>query len=142
MIDAIALSLALHVNQAERPSQPSKAAIINDAAVPPARWRLFAKCVEHRESNGRPDVINSSGHMGLYQFSREWAHGLPFMVAERLREHGMSLATARALRKHLSTTSIHHWPAQLQRVGFAAVISVPGNDRHWALAGSSCEALR
>ena len=80
--------------------------------------------------------------MGLYQFSRQWAHGLPYMVAERLREHGMSLATAKALRKHLSVTPIHHWPAQLQRVGFAAAISVPGNSVHWSLPGSACEAYR
>jgi hypothetical protein len=29
----------------------------------------FGKCVVERESGGRPQVMNSSGHYGLYQFS-------------------------------------------------------------------------
>lgn len=142
MIDAIALSLALHLPSGERPDRPTQAHIIATASHPPARWRLFARCVEHRESNNQPHVINSSGHMGLFQFSREWQRGLSFMVAERLREYGMSRANAKTVRQHLTTTPINHWPAQLQRVGFAAAISIPGNDRHWALAGSTCERFR
>lgn len=143
MIPDLFLATALALHHGERPeAKPTQKAIIADAAQAPSRWRPFQKCVEHRESNNQPHVINSSGHMGLYQFSRQWQHGLPFMVAERLRQHGMSLADAKAIRRHLSATPIHHWAANLQRVGFAAAISVPGNSVHWALAGSSCEAYR
>jgi hypothetical protein len=136
------LATVLHLHHGERSPRAVHAEIIATAAHAPSRWRAFQKCVERRESNNQPRVVNASGHMGLYQFSRDWAHGLPFMVAERLRDHGMSLADAKALRKRLSVTAINRWPANLQRVGFSAAISVPGNDRHWALANSRCEVYR
>ena len=143
-IDAL-VGVLLHLAPAERDPSPSRSAasrIVSTAALAPARWRPFQRCVEQRESNGIPTVVNSSGHAGLYQFSRAWSHGLPYMVADRLRNHGLSRGAAAAIRRDLSATPIQRWSATLQRVAFAAAISVPGNDRHWALAGSSCEALR
>ena len=112
------------------------------AARPPARWSRFMACVEHRESNNIPTVVNSSGHAGLFQFSQDWRHGLPYMVAKRLQANGMNKGQATAIRRDLSAKPINHWSAQLQRVAFASVISTPGGSRHWALAGSSCEAYR
>jgi hypothetical protein len=129
----------------DREPHPSRAAasrIVATAALAPSRWRAFQRCVEHRESNNQPGVVNSSGHAGLYQFSRQWAHGLPYMVAKRLRANGMSPHAARTVRIQLQHLPIQRWSAQMQRVAFSAVIATPGGDRHWALAGSSCEALR
>jgi len=141
ILDTI-VSLAL-VPDADRIPQPSRAEVArvaSAASLTSPRWRPFAKCVEHRESKGVPTVVNSSGHAGLFQFSRDWRHGLPFMVADRLRAHGLSKGAAAAIRRELSAKPINKWSATYQRIGFAEVVE-RGGWRHWYLAGSRCNGL-
>jgi hypothetical protein len=58
---------------------PAPAATTPQAAPPPATTSYtgtggFQSCVISRESGGTPNVMNSSGHYGLYQFSAStWA---------------------------------------------------------------------
>lgn len=112
--------------------------ITTAAAVSP--MPRFTRCVEHRESKGIPTVVNSSGHAGLFQFSQNWRRGLPFMVADRLRAHGMNKTAARAVRITLSRKAIQAWPAVYQRIGHAEVLE-RGGWWHWTLPGSRCQGL-
>jgi len=129
----------------EREPRPSRAQVARTtAAIPPAGWVDFAACVEDRESHGIPTVVNGSGHAGLFQFSRNWAHGLPYVVQRALVAAGMPVKEARAIRKTLAAKPIHRWPAIYQRIGFAQVIREGGRAaafRHWGLNGSRCNGL-
>ena len=146
MIDAIVGAIIEVPPQVETPSVPAVVdtrELIAEAATPPPGWADFAKCVEDRESHGQPGAVNSSGHAGLFQFSVEWRHGLPYLVQRGLVAHGMPAREARRIRLNLPTL-IEKWPAQLQRVGFARVLVEGGRDaamRHWHLAGSRCNGL-
>ena len=54
---------------AEQPSAPSSSTVTS--GIPGG---AFGQCVVARESGGNPQVMNSSGHYGLYQFSAStWA---------------------------------------------------------------------
>ena len=131
---------------ANRPSRGAHSRVVTDAAeLPGPEWRPFAECVEQRESKGLPGVVNaSSGAAGLYQFMPAWRNGLPYMVADRLRDNGMPGKVARGVRVYLSERPIEDWPAVYQRIGFAAVLQAGGPDaalRHWGLSGSRCNGL-
>lgn len=128
-----------------RPSRGTHARVVTEAVELPRAWQGFAECVEERESKGFVGIVNtSSGAQGLYQFMPAWNHGLPYMVADRLREYGMPNKVARGVREWLSARPISDWPGVYQRIGFAAVIKAGGADaaqRHWGLAGSPCNRL-
>jgi hypothetical protein len=127
----------------DRPSRATVARVVDAASILVGRWGAFQRCVERRESNGRPHVVNSSGHAGLYQFSTSWRHGLPYVVQRALVRAGLPTREARAIRLSLPHR-IERWPARMQRVGFAGVIHEGGTGaalRHWSLAGSPCNAL-
>jgi hypothetical protein len=129
----------------DREPAPSRAAAATAAAsVVPGRWQAFARCVERRESNNQPHVVNSSGHAGLYQFSRAWTHSLPYIIARGLKAHGMTARQARSIRISLAGKRIEQYPAIYQRVAFAQVLAEGGRAaamRHWHLSGSPCNAL-
>lgn len=133
MLEAV-LAAAIHLSTPAMTNERIMAA----AAVSP--MPEFSKCVERRESNGVPTVVNASGHAGLFQFAKGWRRGLSYMVAERLREHGMNRSHARTVRITLSSTPIHRWKAIYQRIGHAQVLD-EGGWRHWSLPGSPCQGL-
>ena len=110
------------------------------AAHIPKPLQAYATCVEHRESRGNPQALNSTGHAGLYQFAQAWRHGLPYMVRDRLVQFGMPAKAARAVRVHLQRLPIHHWPAKYQRIGFLEVLERGGYE-HWHIGGSRCNGL-
>jgi hypothetical protein len=131
-------------DRAPHPSRAAASRIVATAALAPSRWRAFQRCVEHRESNNQPGVVNSSGHAGLYQFSRAWTHSLPYIIARGLKAHGMTTRQARSIRISLAGKRIEQYPAIYQRVAFAQVIAEGGRDaamRHWHLSGSPCNGL-
>ena len=114
------------------------------ASVIPARWQPFASCVAHRESRHNPRAVNKSSRAaGKWQFLPAWQHGLPYMVAARLKAHGLSKAQARALRIRLQATPINKWAEQHQDIGFVAALLAPEGQgwRHWSLPGSRCQGL-
>lgn len=134
LIAELALAASIHLSTPATTNDR----IVSAAAVSP--MPEFTRCVEHRESKGVPTVVNSSGHAGLFQFSQAWRRGLPYMVAERLRDHGMSVQRARVVRITLSRKAIQAWPAVYQRIGHAEVLE-RGGWRHWSLPGSRCQGL-
>ena len=127
------------VTAATRPSRSAYASSIRRAAVIPPRLRPWANCVSDRESSGSYTARNpSSSASGRWQFlDSQWRRGLSFMVADRLRDHGVPRPTARVVRVHLAATPIHRWPAPYQDAGFVEVVE-RGGAHHWALAGSKC----
>jgi len=48
---------------------PTETVAMQDAPAEPAAAGSFQECVISRESGGDPQVMNGSGHYGLYQFS-------------------------------------------------------------------------
>jgi hypothetical protein len=140
MIESIILAGAL----LSGPATAGTAAVAIRAAEVPARWQPFAACVARRESNDNPRSVNrSSGAAGRWQFLPAWRHGLPYMVAARLREHGLPRSASKALRLRLQATPIQRWEPVLQDVGFAAALMAPNGQgwRHWSLPGSKCQGL-
>ena len=123
------------------------------AAVIPADQQAYAHCVSQRESHGNYRAINRdeqgrkqpSSARGRWQFIQsDWGHGLPYMVAERLREFGAGARAARAVRIELQQMTIDRWPAVLQDVAFMAVLNARGKwsgTKHWHLKGSRCNSL-
>ena len=140
MFDSVLLAAAMMTSDYSPNAAPT-AAIIQRAAQPPNGWEAFAECVEQRESNGRPNAVNrSSGAAGLFQFMPAWRHGLPYVVAERLRQFGMNGKQASKIRMSLSSKRIQVWPGIYQRIGFAEVLE-DGLWQHWTLPGSRCQTL-
>lgn len=120
--------------------------IIDRAADIPASQEVFAACVSHRESRDNPRSTNNlSSAAGKWQFLQsKWGHGLPYMVANRLREFNMPHLQAKEIRIKLSSTPIHHWDEDLQDVAFLAVMNFEGawsGWRHWYITGSRCNVL-
>lgn len=116
------------------------------AAVIPAEQRAFADCVSHRESRGNYAARGSdSSSAGRWQFlDRPWRSGLAYMVAARLRDHGMTGRASKAVRIRLQATHIAAWEPVYQDAGFVAVLNARGpwsGWKHWYLAGSRCNAL-
>lgn len=141
MIPDLMLAISLHAG--ERPATTTESDVIAAAARVPGRWSEFARCVSHRESHGNYRARNPhSSAMGRWQFlDRQWRTPLAYMVAERLKAHGIAPARAKAIRLQLQRAEIARWPGRLQDVGFVAVIT-HGGAHHWRLAGSPCEAWR
>lgn len=116
------------------------------AAVIPASQRAFADCVSNRESHGNYEARGSdSTSAGRWQFlDRQWRNGLSYMVAARLRDHGMSGPASKKVRIHLQATHIAAWEPAYQDAAFVAVLNARGpwsGWRHWFLAGSRCNSL-
>jgi hypothetical protein len=123
-------------------ARPSRSvSSIREAIVPPRGFAAFAACVEKRESGGNPNVLNhgGSGAQGLFQFMPSWNHGGPYMVKDRLEDHGMSHRQARAVRIFLSARPIVRWPALYQRILFAEAVDRGGALKHWS--GHTCNVL-
>lgn len=137
---AAVLAAALTVSPAT--THPAVAA----AANIPAAQEAFADCVSHRESrhNYRAQGDQSSAR-GRWQFlDRQWRYGLAYMVADRLRDHGMPAQQARSIRVQLQGKSIDRWAPAYQDAAFLAALNAEGpwsGWRHWHLAGSPCNAL-
>ena len=118
------------------------------AAEIPASQQAFAACVSHRESHGNYRASRNeagSSAAGRWQFlDKQWRHGLSFMVAERLREFGMSAKAADKVRRELQAKPISQWAPKYQDAAFLAALNARGpwsGWRHWYLAGSKCNAL-
>ena len=140
MIEGLVLAGALMAG----PATAGTAAIVQRASEIPSAWQPFAACVGKRESNHNPKAVNrSSGAAGKWQFLPAWQHGLPYMVAARLKAHGMPADKARALRIRLQATPINKWAEGYQDVGFLAALLAPEGRawRHWSLPGSRCQGL-
>ena len=127
------------VAAATRPSRSVHASSIRRAATIPPRLRPWAACVLRRESGGTlADPTSgmgarneSSSASGRWQFlDSQWRRGLSYMVADRLRDHGVPRPTARVIRLHLAATPIHRWPAPYQDAGFVEVVE-RGGAFHW-----------
>jgi len=139
-------ALALPHSDKGRDVPPSRTAVSRieaAATILPARWVPFARCVSARESHNSYTARNPhSSAQGRWQFlDRLWRSPLAYMVAARLKDHGMPAPMARTIRITLQRTEIAAWPPRYQDIGFAAVIT-SGGAHHWALAGSICEAYR
>lgn len=142
MIDLIigaALEAAHDDWRLEQPSRSVHASVIRQAARIPDRLRPWASCVLARESGGSLDRPYSgagarnpsSSASGRWQFlDTSWRHGLAYMVAGRLKAHGMPRDDARQLRVWLHDTPIAEWPAPYQDIGFVAVV-LSGGQHHW-----------
>jgi hypothetical protein len=53
---------------------PAQTVALTSASASSTPGGSFGQCVVSRESGGKPQVMNSSGHYGLYQFSAStWA---------------------------------------------------------------------
>lgn len=136
LIVEAALAAVLHLST----PASTTTAIQQAAAVSP--MPQFSRCVEQRESGGNPRARNRAGSsaQGLFQFLSAWRRGLPYMVAERLRDHGMPAHQAKTIRITLAGKEIASWPAVYQRIGHAEVLE-RGGWRHWSLPGHPCQRL-
>lgn len=125
----------------ERPSRGLHASAVRDAARIPRHVRPFAECVSDRESSGSYTARNpASSAQGRWQFlDNSWRRGLGYMVAARLKAHGMPKTAARQVREYLHDTPIAAWPGQYQDAGFVAVIA-SGGSHHWN--GPGCNHLK
>ena len=86
-------------------------------------------------------VNRGSGAAGLFQFMPAWRSSLPYIVAERLKQHGLPKPQAKQVRLYLTKLGrVEKYPALYQRVAFAEVIE-DGGWRHWTLGGSRCQGL-
>lgn len=123
-------------------AKPAQSALMRRAARVPAGWGAFARCVEHRESRGQADNVNSSsGAAGLHQWMPAWRDSLPYVISERLGQFGAPAKVRQAVRTYLFRLHyIHRYPATYQRIAFAEALD-DGIWRHWYLAGSRCNGL-
>ena len=71
----VPVNFPVAVQQYEQPQQQyQQPAVHPDAVVNPDDYSGFQQCVISRESGGNSQVMNSTGHYGLYQFSAStWA---------------------------------------------------------------------
>lgn len=119
---------------------------VQSAAQIPHSQQAFAACVSNRESHGNYRARgDESSARGRWQFlDLQWRRGLSYMVAERLRSHGMSRAASKHVRIHLQSLSIDRWDPAYQDIAFIAVLNARGpwsGWRHWYLSGSRCNVL-
>lgn len=124
----------------ENPSRSVHAAAVRQAADIPAAWGPWADCVSDRESGGSYTARNPvSSAQGRWQFlDSSWRRGLGFMVADRLKAHGMPAADAKRVRVFLHDTPIAAWPPAYQDIGLVAVL-LSGGKHHWN--GPGCTGL-
>jgi len=100
---------AAPVQQAAPAAPVSTVADTVSGNVNPAGYSGFQECVVTRESGGNPNVMNSSGHYGLYQFSFSTWVG-----------YGGS------------PSSFGHASVAEQNAVFAAAMASPGGEDNWA----------
>ncbi len=105
----------------------------------------YAKCVSHHESRGNYKAVGDvSSARGRWQFlDDEWRHGLPFMVANRLVDHGMHKSKKKKLVTDLQSKSIDKWEPIYQDVAFLAALNAKyhwSGWTHWAV-NSKCNEL-
>jgi murein DD-endopeptidase MepM/ murein hydrolase activator NlpD len=60
---------AVTVTAAAERSSPAPSTTSSSAVAPSGSMSSFEQCVISRESGGNPEVMNGSGHWGLFQFS-------------------------------------------------------------------------
>ena len=125
----------------ERPTLGIHASAVREASRIPQHVKPFAECVSARESSGSYTARNpTSSAQGRWQFlDNSWRRGLGYMVAARLKAHGMPKPAARQVREYLHDTPIAAWPGPYQDVGFVAVIASNGS-HHWN--GPGCNHLK
>lgn len=122
--------------------------VITAAAKVPKRWQPFASCVLERESGADLKNKNSgegarnprSSASGRWQFLGAWQEGLPFMVADQLRDHGMPKKEAKQVRVHLQSKPIAKWDGHFQDAGAIEVLQ-QGGWFHWRY-GDKCDGKR
>lgn len=119
---------------------------VHSAAHIPASQQAFASCVSNRESHGNYRARgDESSARGRWQFlDLQWRRGLSYMVAERLRDHGMARQESKRVRIHLQSISIDRWEPAFQDAAFISVLNARGpwsGWKHWYLSGSRCNAL-
>lgn len=115
------------------------------AAKVPQDQRSYAKCVSFYESRGDYRAIgDNTNARGRWQFlDSDWRHGLSYMVANRLVDHGMHKSKVKKLVKHLQSRSIDTWEPVYQDIGFVAALNAKhhwSGWRHWAV-DSQCNKL-
>ncbi|NDB65106.1 MAG: hypothetical protein EB168_05485 [Euryarchaeota archaeon] len=121
---------------------------ITEASTIPKKWKPFASCVLERESGATIGDKNSgegarnphSSASGRWQFLGAWQDGLPFMVAEQLRDHGMPKKQAKQVRVHLQSKPIYKWDGRWQDAGAIEVLQ-QGGWFHWRY-GDKCDGKR
>ena len=133
----------------DQPHKGTHATAVREAAVVPAKWMRFAKCVAYRETGvtnlnnrqSRENALNArSSASGRWQFlDTQWRRGGSFMVRDRLIDHGMSKQQAKEVRRTLGDTPIRKWDGWFQDVLFNEVIA-RGGWTHWS-GGKGCNAL-
>lgn len=138
MMGAVVLATALLAGPVVDPA--------TQAAIIPSHQRAFAECVSDRESGGDYRAENpTSTASGRWQFlDSRWREGLAWMVAARLRDHGLSASESRRIRLVLRSTDISEWSPQYQDAGFIAVLNARGpfsGWRHWYHPDSRCNSL-
>lgn len=158
MIDALVMFAALSLPSdpvdrewaVNRPTRGSSLMVntIARAATPPPSVYDWAACVLDRESGGTFDrrqsgtgALNTSGHQGRWQFSRNWNHGGPYMVRDRLIQFGMPAKQAREVRLYLSARPIYRWHGFYQDILFNEAVERDGS-HHWAFGGGACDSMR
>lgn len=155
MIDALLIAGAVLAGPTASPEwqiarAPLSVAAIRKASTPPKRWRAFARCVIDRESGATLSRPQSgagarnphSSAAGRWQFlQNSWGQSLPYMVRDRLVDHGMKSKEARKVRLYLQSIPIHRWHGRYQDAGAYEVLE-RGGSHHWRLPGSRCEAFR
>ena len=140
MLENLLFSVAMMISTEAPSVHPARA--ITAAGQIPAAWQPFRDCVVKRESNGNPRAQNPiSSAQGKYQFlDNAWRHGAGWNVYKRLRDAGMSRATALPILRELHATPIKRWREAYQDAAFAFAILVPGGWRHWS-GGRGCNSL-
>lgn len=122
---------------------------ITAASTVPKKWKPFAACVLERESGAELEDKNSgegarnprSSASGRWQFLQTgWGQGLPFMVADQLKDHGMPKKKAKQVRLHLQSKPIDQWDGHFQDAGAIEVLQ-QGGWFHWR-HGDKCDGKR
>ena len=149
LLDALVMTAVLALpagntdreNAAHRASRSASA--IRSAVDVPNRIEDWVACVLDRESGATVDNKKSgqgarnpsSSASGRWQFLAAWQHGLPYMVRDRLVDHGMPRDKAASIRRSLSSKPIYRWPGVFQDIGALEVIE-RGGAFHWR--GHTC----
>ena len=132
----------------KKPLKGGLSDVISEASTIPKKWEPFASCVLSRESGATIGNKNSgegarnprSSASGRWQFLSAWQEGLPFMVADQLRDHGMPKKQAKQVRLHLQSKPIAKWDGHFQDAAAIEVLQ-QGGGFHWRY-GDECDGKR
>lgn len=124
----IALILAMTIH-----TTPTHLDYYKAAAMIPKDQRTYAACVSYQESRGNYRAIGDNENArGRWQFlDSNWRHGLSYMVANRLADHGMPRSKVKSLVKHLKSRSIDTWEPVYQDIGFVAALNAKHKWSGW-----------